>query len=69
MKQKFKQSEILDYFIFIIVNIMRNWVLLLCIILVALGIVYVLDPEIFSLNKIVVRKIDFACIHPASVRV
>ncbi len=48
---------------------MRNWVLLLCIILVALGIVYVLDPEIFSLNKIVVRKIDFACIHPASVRV
>jgi hypothetical protein len=48
---------------------MRNWVVLLSIILVVLGIIYVLDPEIFSLNKIVVRKIDFACIHPASIRV
>ena len=48
---------------------MNITVLILLIVALALGFVYILDPELFTLKQLKRLPVDFACIHPASLRV
>lgn len=38
-------------------------------VLLTLGIIYILDPELFNFKKARILPIDFACIHPASITI